>query len=268
MKWHIDSSSQCIWSTYSLLQYCLLSRIVGCTLLYVYEVRFSKLNNMVICGDTRGSFKSFRSPWHFFSLVFIPKHILSLLLINQVPFCFVSFLGSTYLSQYVAEMTYETKLINCKTTDGQRNTVYTNKVILLHKSAPWHVAIWQLTNRYMILPGKEAWVGVRLNITKLDGVGLVENKPFTDRLHHFVKKCDMWHMTCDTWHMTHYMWYAKCNMWHVTCNTWDVTCCGGWTFSQKFSSLALTVYNLWYFEDLEENADWLTNLLNQLQRCL
>ena len=37
---------------------------------------------------------------------------------------------------------------------------------------------------------------------KLDGVGSVDNRPFTDKLHHFVKKkkkkCDMSHMTCDT----------------------------------------------------------------------
>ena len=36
---------------------------------------------------------------------------------------------------------------------------------------------------------------------KLDAVGPVDNKPFTDRLHHFVKKimtCDIKHVTCDT----------------------------------------------------------------------
>ena len=46
------------------------------------------------------------------------------------------------------------------------------------------------------------------------------------------KKCyvthDMWHVTCDTWHVTH--------------DTWHVTRWGGWTFSQNFSSLALTVF--------------------------
>ena len=48
---------------------------------------------------------------------------------------------------------------------------------------------------------------------KLDGVGPVDNRPFTDKLHHFVrkkkdlKKNYMWHITCDT-HMT-------CDMWHV-----------------------------------------------------
>ena len=84
---------------------------------------------------------------------------------------------------------------------------------------------------------------------KLDGVGPVDNKHSTDKFHHFVQKekekltHDIWHLTCDMQHMTH-------NMWHVTC-------CGGWTFSQNVSSLALQVCYLWYFEDLEENADWL-----------
>ena len=61
--------------------------------------------------------------------------------------------------------------------------------------------------------------------------------------------CDMWHMTGDTWHVTH-------DMWHVTC-------CGGWTFSQHFSSLALTVCDLWYYEDLEEKDHWLNEWINQ-----
>ena len=38
---------------------------------------------------------------------------------------------------------------------------------------------------------------------KLDGIGPVDNRPSTKKLHHFVqekkkkKNCDMWHMTCD-----------------------------------------------------------------------
>ena len=52
-------------------------------------------------------------------------------------------------------------------------------------------------------------------------------------------------VTCDTWHATP-------DTWHVTSDTWHVTCCGGWTFSQKFSSSALTVCDLWHFEDLKE----------------
>ena len=57
-------------------------------------------------------------------------------------------------------------------------------------------------------------------------------------------------MTCDMWHMTH-------GTWHMTCLE-----LGGWTFSQNFNSLALAVFDLWYYEDLEEKADLLTQLMN------
>ena len=43
---------------------------------------------------------------------------------------------------------------------------------------------------------------------------------------------------------------------------WHVTRLGGWTFSQKFSSLAPTVCDLWYYEDLEEKDDWLNEWIN------
>ena len=49
-------------------------------------------------------------------------------------------------------------------------------------------------------------------------------------------------------------------MWHMT-HTHDMFG-GGWTFSPNFSSLALTVCDLWYYEDLEEKADWTTELIN------
>ena len=92
---------------------------------------------------------------------------------------------------------------------------------------------------------------------KLDGVGPVDNWPSTDKLHHFVRKkeeeknCDMWHMTCDTWHVTR-------DTWHMTCDMFG----GGWTFSQNFSSLALTVCDLWYYEYLEERDDLMNQWMN------
>ena len=52
-------------------------------------------------------------------------------------------------------------------------------------------------------------------------------------------------------------------MWHVTHDMF-----GGWTFSQNFTSQALTSCDLWYYEDLEEKANWLTDLNNELQGCL
>ena len=90
---------------------------------------------------------------------------------------------------------------------------------------------------------------------KLDGVGPVDNRPSTDKLHLFVqkKKCDMWHVTCDMWHVTR-------DIWHMTCDTWHVW--GGWTSSQIFSSLALTVCDLWYYEDLEEKDESLNEWIN------
>ena len=48
-------------------------------------------------------------------------------------------------------------------------------------------------------------------------------------------------------------------MWHVTRDMWHVTRLGGWTFSQNFSSLALTVCDLWYYEDLEEKDESLND---------
>ena len=51
---------------------------------------------------------------------------------------------------------------------------------------------------------------------KLDGLGLVDNRPSVDKLQKLKKKkqeekhvaSDIWHvyMTHDTWHMTHDMW--------------------------------------------------------------
>ena len=61
------------------------------------------------------------------------------------------------------------------------------------------------------------------------------------------------------------MLHVTCDMWHVTRarDTWHVTCLRGWTFSQNFSSLARTVCDLWYYEDLEEKDDWLDQWINE-----
>ena len=70
----------------------------------------------------------------------------------------------------------------------------------------------------------------------------------------------MWHVICDMWHVTHDTWHVTCDTWHVTRDMWHVW--GGWTFSQNFSSLALTVCDLWYYEDLEEKVHGLTDWIN------
>ena len=93
---------------------------------------------------------------------------------------------------------------------------------------------------------------------KVDGVGLVDNRPSTDTLHPFVKKNmliathDMWHVTCDTWHVT---------LWHVTH-------LGSLPFSPNFSSLALTVWELCYFEYISTKYHWMNDWINKLQGCL
>ena len=74
---------------------------------------------------------------------------------------------------------------------------------------------------------------------KLDNVGLNDNKRSTKlldrfKLFFFFFKFDMWHMTCYKWHVTH-------DTWNVTCDTK-----GWWTLCKKFSSLALTVWELWF----------------------
>ena len=64
--------------------------------------------------------------------------------------------------------------------------------------------------------------------------------------------------------MTRDMWHVTRDTWHVTRDTGHMTRLGGWTFSQNFSSLALTVCDLWYYEDLEEKDESLNQLMTRL----
>ena len=70
----------------------------------------------------------------------------------------------------------------------------------------------------------------------------------------------MWQVTPDRWHVTGDTWHVTCDTWHLTC---DMFGGGGWTFSQNFSFLTLTVCDLWYYEDLEEKDDWLNEWINE-----
>ena len=89
------------------------------------------------------------------------------------------------------------------------------------------------------------------NYNKLDGLGPVNNRPSTNKLHHFVKKkCDMWQVTCDTWNVTR-------DMWHVTCGMlWGVN------IVSKFQLLSYS--GLWFmiFWRLGGKG-WFTNSLNE-----
>ena len=86
---------------------------------------------------------------------------------------------------------------------------------------------------------------LKTNITivkKIEGVGPIDRRTSTDKLHHFNQKkkkktFDTWHVTCDTWHGTCDMWHSHVtcdmisfttlsmtfDMWHVTCDMWHVT---------------------------------------------
>ena len=87
---------------------------------------------------------------------------------------------------------------------------------------------------------------------KLDGVGLVGNRPSTEKLKHFVEKKrekirekisntwymlhirDMWRVTCSLWLWVNllsnyqvtssYCFGVACDMWHVTPVTWQMIC--------------------------------------------
>ena len=54
----------------------------------------------------------------------------------------------------------------------------------------------------------------------LDGVGPVDNRPSTDKLHRFVQNFFFFNM----WYVTHYMWHVTWDIWHMTHDTWHVTC--------------------------------------------
>ena len=45
------------------------------------------------------------------------------------------------------------------------------------------------------------FIGALKKKKKIDGVGHVDNRPSTDKLHHFIQQKKMWHVTCDMWHM-------------------------------------------------------------------
>ena len=69
----------------------------------------------------------------------------------------------------------------------------------------------------------------------------------------------VWHVVSDRWHVTGDMWYVTRDTCHLIGDT-----CVGWTFTNNFSSIALMVWELGCFEDLEESDDWPTLLLTKL----
>ena len=66
------------------------------------------------------------------------------------------------------------------------------------------------------------------------------------------------------------MWQVTCDMRHVTCDTWLVTGMRRWTFSQNFSSLALTIWERRFVEDIQKifpQVQWLTDLISHKAVC-
>ena len=91
----------------------------------------------------------------------------------------------------------------------------------------------------------------------LDGVGPVDNRPSTDKLHHFVqKRKEKWHATCDMWHVTRDMWHVTCDTWHMKCDTF-----GGVNILSKFqlpSSYCLWFMILWRSGGKGSLNQWVT----------
>ena len=50
---------------------------------------------------------------------------------------------------------------------------------------------------------------------KLDGVGLVDNRPSTEKLYYLKRKEEE-----KNWHVTGGKWQVTCDMWNVTCEMW------------------------------------------------
>ena len=98
------------------------------------------------------------------------------------------------------------------------------------------------------------WGSKKNLIWKLDWVGPVDNSNPTEYLQRFVQKREK-KVTYDRWHMT-------CDIWHMTCDTWHMTGEGKWTFSQTVSSLALTVWEWRFVEDILTSHDYLNELIN------
>ena len=88
-------------------------------------------------------------------------------------------------------------------------------------------------------------------IKKLDGVGPVDNRPYTDKLHHFVQKKTQ---------QKHDMWHVRRDMWHVRRDTWHVL--GRGNILSKFqlpSSYLLWFMILWR----SGGKGWVTEWINQ-----
>jgi hypothetical protein len=58
-----------------------------------------------------------------------------------------------------------------------------------------------------------------------------------------------------------YMLDVTYDMWQLTGDMWYVTCGGGWPFSQNSSSLALTVWNRQFLEDISTKDEFIKQIM-------
>ena len=94
------------------------------------------------------------------------------------------------------------------------------------KTTPERLIIVGLSSKNLYYKKKQCFVLKGKDKFRLDGVGPVDSRPSTNKLHHFVQKKNI------------YIWHVTCDMWHVTRDT------------------------VWYYEDLEEKPDSLIQLMN------
>ena len=155
------------------------------------------------------------------------------------------------------------------------------KMVSMHAGKNIYIYIFT----YILYPpnlGNMAKINISINLIayscrylillyKLDGVGLIDNRPSTDKLQHFVNKPKNERKKIYILHVTCYMWHVTCNMRHVTCETWHVVG-GEHAYTHLLSDRGDTCSTLatWLYkqQDLEEKDQWVSYLMTQRQRCL
>ena len=83
------------------------------------------------------------------------------------------------------------------------------------------------------------WSDCFLLVKKLEGVGPIDNRPSTDKVHHFVPK-----IIIKKWHVTHDILHVTRDTWHMTGDTWHA---GAGEHSLKISDpwlLLFVIYDI------------------------
>ena len=122
---------------------------------------------------------------------------------------------STLLREYCILNTVQVRLHNlhCTSLPADHCTLCTLKTLHFHRGYEWINRKTILIKICCMMDDHRIYISVPNLLSKLDGVGPVDNRPSTDKFHHFVpkkkkKKRDMWHVTCDMWHVTRDTWHV------------------------------------------------------------